>query len=42
MQVQEKIILNNINENPIKNLYFQERIIKTREIKEYHLIKNIC
>ena len=29
-------------ENPLKNLKFQERIIKSREIKEYHLEKSIC
>lgn len=29
-------------ENPLKNLKFQERIVKSREIKEYHLEKNIC
>lgn len=29
-------------ENPIKNLKFEERIIKSKEIKEYHLISEIC
>lgn len=29
-------------ENPIKNLKFEERIIKSKEIKEYHLITEIC
>lgn len=29
-------------ENPINNLNFEEKIIKSREIKEYHLIGNIC
>jgi hypothetical protein len=28
-------------ENPIKNLRFEERIIKTKEVKEYHLISDI-
>lgn len=28
--------------NPIKNLSFKEEIRKTREIKEYHLISEIC
>ena len=28
-------------ENPIKNLKFEERIIKTKETKEYHLITDI-
>ena len=31
-----------IIENPIQNLKFEEIIIKTREIKEYHLISEIC
>lgn len=29
-------------ENPIKNLKFEERIIKSKETKEYHLISEIC
>lgn len=29
-------------ENPVKNLKFEERVIKSREIKEYHLLKEIC
>ena len=29
-------------ENPLKNLKFEERIIKSKEIKEYHLISEIC
>jgi len=29
-------------ENPIKNLKFEEKIIKTREIREYHLVNAIC
>ncbi len=29
-------------EDPIKNLKFQERIIRSRENKEYHLEKEIC
>lgn len=29
-------------ENPIKSLKFEERIIKSKEIKEYHLISEIC
>jgi hypothetical protein len=29
-------------ENPIKNLKFQERIIKSKISKEYHLINDIC
>lgn len=29
-------------ENPIKNLKFEERIIKSKEAKEYHLISEIC
>ena len=29
-------------ENPIKNLKFEERIINSRIIKEYHLIGEIC
>lgn len=29
-------------ENPIKNLSFEERIIKLKETREYHLIKEIC
>ena len=31
-----------IIENPIQNLKFEEIIVKTREIKEYHLISEIC
>ncbi|MEA1953664.1 MAG: DUF3883 domain-containing protein [Campylobacterota bacterium] len=29
-------------ENPLKNLKFKERIIQSRELKEYHLEKSIC
>ena len=29
-------------ENPLKNLKFEERIIKSKETKEYHLISEIC
>ncbi len=29
-------------ENPINNLKFEERIIKSKETKEYHLTKDIC
>lgn len=29
-------------ENPINNLKFEERIIKSKETKEYHLSKEIC
>ncbi|MGC1204483.1 MAG: DUF3883 domain-containing protein [Flavobacteriaceae bacterium] len=29
-------------ENPIKNLNFKERLIKSKDLKEYHLIKDIC
>lgn len=29
-------------ENPLKNLKFEEKIIKSKETKEYHLISNIC
>jgi len=29
-------------EDPIKNLNFKERIIKSKETKEYHLEKYIC
>lgn len=29
-------------ENPIKNLKFEQRIIKLKETREYHLIKEIC
>ncbi|MGB1207246.1 MAG: DUF3883 domain-containing protein [Chitinophagales bacterium] len=29
-------------ENPLKNLKFEERIIKRKAIKEYHLIKDLC
>ncbi len=29
-------------ENPIKNLQFEEKIIKTKEIREYHLVNAIC
>lgn len=29
-------------ENPIKNLNFIERIVNSKETKEYHLIKEIC
>lgn len=28
-------------ENPLKNLKFEEKIIKSKEIKEYHLISDI-
>lgn len=29
-------------ENPINNLRFEEKIIKSKETKEYHLLKEIC
>jgi len=29
-------------ENPINNLKFEERILKSKETKEYHLLKDIC
>lgn len=29
-------------DNPLKNLKFQERIIKSKECREYHLISEIC
>ncbi|HTO15894.1 MAG TPA: DUF3883 domain-containing protein [Edaphocola sp.] len=29
-------------ENPLKNLKFEERIIKSKEVIEYHLISDIC
>ncbi len=29
-------------ENPLKNLKFEERIIKSKETKEYHLISDVC
>lgn len=29
-------------ENPLKNLKFEERIFKSKETKEYHLISEIC
>jgi hypothetical protein len=29
-------------ENPVNNLKFEEKIIKSKEIKEYHLISEIC
>lgn len=29
-------------ENPLKNLKFAERIVKSKEIREYHLISDIC
>ncbi len=29
-------------DNPIKNLKFEERIIKSKEIREYHLMTDIC
>lgn len=29
-------------ENPLKNLNFEERVISSKKIKEYHLIKDIC
>lgn len=31
-----------IIENPLNNLKFEERMIKSREIKEYHLASDIC
>ena len=31
-----------IIENPIQNLKFEEKIIKSKEIKEYHLVSDIC
>lgn len=29
-------------ENPLKNLKFEERIVKSKEVKEYHLMSDIC
>ena len=29
-------------DNPLKNLKFEEKIIKSKEIREYHLISDIC
>lgn len=29
-------------EDPLKNLKFQEKIIKSKEVREYHLISDIC
>jgi len=29
-------------ENPVNNLKFEEKIIKSEETKEYHLINAIC
>ncbi len=29
-------------ENPLKNLKFEERVIKSKETKEYHLMSEIC
>mgnify|MGYP001178274374 FL=1 len=29
-------------DNPIKNLKFEEKIVKSKDIKEYHLISDIC
>ena len=29
-------------ENPVKNLKFQERVVRSRESKEYHLVADIC
>lgn len=29
-------------ENPLKNLKFEEKIIKSKEVREYHLISEIC
>jgi len=29
-------------ENPLKNLKFEERIIQSKQTKEYHLEKFIC
>lgn len=29
-------------DNPLKNLKFEERIIKSKEIREYHLMTDIC
>ena len=29
-------------ENPLHNLNFEERVVNSREIKEYHLISEIC
>lgn len=29
-------------ENPLNNLNFEERVVNSREIKEYHLISEIC
>lgn len=31
-----------IIENPLRNLKFEERIVKSKEIKEYHLLSDIC
>ena len=31
-----------IIDNPLKNLKFEERIIKSKETREYHLISDIC
>lgn len=28
--------------NPLENLKFEERIIKSKETREYHLISEIC
>ena len=29
-------------DNPVKNLKFEEKIIKSKEVKEYHLMSEIC
>lgn len=29
-------------DDPLKNLKFEERIIKSKEVKEYHLVSDIC
>lgn len=29
-------------ENPLKNLKFEERLIKSKEVREYHLINDLC
>jgi hypothetical protein len=31
-----------IIENPLKNLKFEEKIIKSKEVREYHLMSEIC
>ena len=29
-------------DDPLKNLKFEEKIIKSKEVKEYHLVSDIC